>query len=85
MTGASFVDTTSRGFTQAQLASTASYQTKNLQGIGLEGNNLTGWDFSGQNLTNANLVLDADQCQPDGGGGDGGELRQHIVVRRVRT
>ena len=55
MTGASFANTTSRGFTQAQLASTASYQTKNLQGIGLEYNNLTGWDFSGQNLTNANL------------------------------
>ena len=55
MTGALFDDTTSRGFTQAQLASTASYQTKNLQGIGLGSNNLTGWDFSGQNLTNASL------------------------------
>ena len=55
VTGASFGETTSRGFTQAQLASTASYQTKNLQGIGLWCNNLTGWDFSGQNLTNADL------------------------------
>ncbi len=35
VTGASFDDTTSRGFTQAQLASTASYQAKNLQGIRL--------------------------------------------------
>ena len=50
------MDTTSRGFTQAQLASTASYQAKNLQGIGLRDNDLTGWDFSGQNLTNANLA-----------------------------
>ena len=55
MTGAGFVETTSRGFTQAQLASTASYQTKNLQGIGLYFNDLTGWDFSGQNLTDASL------------------------------
>ena len=36
-------------------ASTASYQAKNLQGIGLSSNDLTGWDFSGQNLTNADL------------------------------
>jgi polyhydroxybutyrate depolymerase len=56
VTGASFGDTTSRGFTRAQLASTASYQTKNLRGIRLS-NNLTGWDFSGQDLTNANLGL----------------------------
>ena len=55
VTGASFGETTSRGFTQAQLASTASYQTKNLQGIELWCNDLTGWDFSGQNLTNAGL------------------------------
>jgi uncharacterized protein YjbI with pentapeptide repeats len=53
--GASFAETMSRGFTQAQLTSTASYQTKNLQGIWLWSNDLTGWDFSGQNLTNANL------------------------------
>ena len=50
-----FSYTTSRGFTQAQLASTASYQAKNLQGIGLWYNHLTGWDLSGQNLANANL------------------------------
>ncbi|MEX2139381.1 MAG: pentapeptide repeat-containing protein, partial [Pirellulales bacterium] len=55
VTGAMFWGTTSRGFTQAQLASTSSYQTKNLQGIWLGNNDLTGWDFSGQNLTNANL------------------------------
>jgi uncharacterized protein YjbI with pentapeptide repeats len=55
VTGASFPDTTSRGFTKEQLYSTASYQQKNLQVIGLEGNNLSGWDFSGQNLTGANL------------------------------
>ena len=33
------------GFTEAQLASTASYQAKNLQGIGLGGNDLKGWDL----------------------------------------
>ena len=38
VTGASFDGTTSRGFTQAQLASTSSYQTKNLRGIGLSSN-----------------------------------------------
>ena len=55
MTRVSFVDTTSRGFTQAQLASTASYQAKDLPGIRLGGNDLTGWDFSEQNLTGAQL------------------------------
>jgi uncharacterized protein YjbI with pentapeptide repeats len=55
VTWAFFWETTSRGFTQAQLASTTSYQTKNLQGIGLAYNDLTGWDFSGQNLTSASL------------------------------
>ena len=76
VTGANFSDTTSRGFTQAQLASTASYQAKNLQGIGLGGNDLTGWDLSGQNLTNAESgFLDADPGQPERGGGDGGKLR----------
>jgi uncharacterized protein YjbI with pentapeptide repeats len=53
--GADFEGTTSRGFTEAQLASTASYQAKNLRGIGLSYNNLRSWDFSGQNLSNASL------------------------------
>ena len=53
VTGADFGDTTSRGFTKEQLYSTASYQAKNLQGIGLGDNDLSGWDFSGQNLSNA--------------------------------
>jgi uncharacterized protein YjbI with pentapeptide repeats len=52
------------GLTKEQLYSTASYQAKDLRGIGLgagwspygvDGNNLTGWDFSGQNLTGANF------------------------------
>ena len=43
------------GITQAQLASTASYQTKNLTGIVLSLNDLTGCDFSGQNLSGASL------------------------------
>ena len=69
-------DTTSTGFTKEQLYSTASYQEKNLQGIGLDGNDLSGWDFSGQNLANADLYgLDAHERQPERGGGDGGKLR----------
>lgn len=53
--GACFDNTTSRGFTHSQLASTASYQSKELQGIGLSGNDLSGWNLSGQNLRNAVL------------------------------
>ncbi len=49
--GANFSGTT--GFTQPQLKSTASYQAKDLAGIGLSGVNLNNWDFRGQNLTNA--------------------------------
>ncbi|HEY4760817.1 MAG TPA: pentapeptide repeat-containing protein [Thermoguttaceae bacterium] len=51
--GADFGDTTSRGFTSAQLYSTASYKAKNLAGIGLSENDLTGWNFANQNLTGA--------------------------------
>jgi len=50
---ASFCDTTSRGFTAAQLYSTASYKAKDLAWIRLRYNDLAGWDFAGQNLTNA--------------------------------
>ena len=53
VTWTSFTGTTSRGFTQAQLASTASYQAKNLQGVDLVQNDLTGWDLSGQDLRNS--------------------------------
>ena len=53
--GASFYDSTSRGFTKEQLYSTASYKIGDLQGIGLSGNDLSGWDFSGQNLAYANM------------------------------
>jgi len=55
VTGTQFYDTTSRGFTVAQLYSTQSYAAKNLSGIILAGNNLTGWDFHEQNLANARL------------------------------
>jgi uncharacterized protein YjbI with pentapeptide repeats len=55
VTGADFRDTTSRGFTAAQLYSTASYQANNLQGIGLGQNDLSGWDFQQQNLANSDL------------------------------
>ena len=51
--GANFNFTTSRGFTQAQLKATKSYQDKDLSGISLMGNNLINWEFQGQNLTNA--------------------------------
>jgi uncharacterized protein YjbI with pentapeptide repeats len=55
VTGASFGNTTSHGFTKEQLYSTASYQQSNLRGIELGGNDLTDWDLSGQDLTNAGL------------------------------
>ena len=55
VTGAGFHATTSNGFTKEQLYSTASYQQRNLRGIGLSGNDLTGWDFSGQDLTGADF------------------------------
>jgi uncharacterized protein YjbI with pentapeptide repeats len=55
VTGADFGNTTSLGFTAAQLYSTANYLAKDLHGIGLANNDLTGWDLSGQNLRNAFL------------------------------
>jgi uncharacterized protein YjbI with pentapeptide repeats len=51
----SLYSATSSSLAKEQLYSTASYQTKDLRGIGLSLNNLTGWEFTGQNLTNANL------------------------------
>ena len=53
--GTDFADTTSYGFTEEQLKSTASYQQKDLREFQLRSNDLTGWDFSGQDLTNADL------------------------------
>lgn len=53
VTGTFFHDTTSRGFTKEQLYSTASYKTKDLQGIGLGENDLSSWNFGGQNLAGA--------------------------------
>jgi uncharacterized protein YjbI with pentapeptide repeats len=55
VTGVNLHYATLRGFTQSQLASTASYRTKNLKGIQLTSNDLTGWDLNGQDLTNAVL------------------------------
>ncbi len=54
--GASFVSTTSRGFTMDVLNSTASYQNRELPGIDFGQNDLRGWDFAGQNLMNASFV-----------------------------
>jgi uncharacterized protein YjbI with pentapeptide repeats len=53
--GANFGGT--RGFTQDQLYSTASYQVKDLHGIGLRQHDLAGWNFSGQNLAGASFRL----------------------------
>jgi uncharacterized protein YjbI with pentapeptide repeats len=41
--------------TSSQCYSTASYQTGNLEGIGLAYDNLNGWNFSGQDLSHAEL------------------------------
>ena len=41
--------------TAVQLYSTASYQGKDLSGVGLALGNLTNWDFSGQKLTNTSF------------------------------
>jgi len=54
--GGKFTLATSRGFTAAQLYSTASYQAHDLAGIVLLGNNLSGWNFAGQNLKNADIA-----------------------------
>jgi autotransporter-associated beta strand protein len=59
MTGAIVVgaDFGSTGLTTSQLYNTASYQARNLPGIGLSGNDLAGGNFVGQNLTNAVFSL----------------------------
>ena len=64
--GARFDYTTSQGFTQAQLYSTASYQNRDLSGIYMYSNDLSGWNFAGQNLTNADFSsCHALRCRPD--------------------
>jgi uncharacterized protein YjbI with pentapeptide repeats len=55
VTGVDFYLTTGKGFTSAQLYSTASYKQKNLQRIGLSANDVSDWDFSGQDLTGADF------------------------------
>ena len=50
---AGFEGTVSKGFTEAQLKSTKSYQEKDLTRIRLSHNDLSDWDFSGQNLQNS--------------------------------
>ena len=64
--GTDFTGTTSKGFTEAQLYSTASYQERNLQRIVFGAftespvftwfNDLTMWDLSGQDLSYAAFV-----------------------------
>lgn len=53
VTQTSFENLTRIGFEAEQLYSTASYQAKNLYGIGLSVDDLSGWDLSGQNLNDA--------------------------------
>jgi uncharacterized protein YjbI with pentapeptide repeats len=55
VTGAVFAHTASQGFTQAQLYSTASYQTGDLRSIDLGSNDRTGWNLANQNMTGASL------------------------------
>jgi uncharacterized protein YjbI with pentapeptide repeats len=61
--GAAFFDTTTRGFTAAQLYSTASYKAGDLTGIRFgyqfsynSDTDLSGWSFSGINLTGADFA-----------------------------
>jgi uncharacterized protein YjbI with pentapeptide repeats len=53
--GTPLEDTTSRGLTQALLATTGSYQARNFTGIKLGANDLTGWDFSRRILSSASF------------------------------
>jgi uncharacterized protein YjbI with pentapeptide repeats len=54
--GASFTRGSDPGISLAQLYSTASYQARDLSGIGLAWANLADGNFVGQNLTTANLA-----------------------------
>jgi len=57
ISGVAFRDTTARGFTEAILRSTASYRSRQMEGINLLANDLRGWDFRGQDLTDATFAL----------------------------
>jgi uncharacterized protein YjbI with pentapeptide repeats len=59
LTGALVAGAFLGGITREQLYSTASYQAKDLRGIGMTGNDLSGWDLRGQNLSNAYFLGDA--------------------------
>ena len=59
VTLADFRNTTSRGFTQQQLYSTASYRVKDMRGISFWDNDLTGWNFVGQDLSGASFSFKA--------------------------
>lgn len=52
---ASFRNTTSAGFTQAQLQATQSFKNHDLNSIDLSENDLTCWDLTNQNLQNASF------------------------------
>ena len=51
----SFSNTTSRGFTAAQLYSTSSYGEKDLSWMDFSSNDLSGWHFANQNLSSDNF------------------------------
>ena len=55
ITNASFYNTTNKGFTAAQLYSTANYKNSKLCGVDLSFNDLTNWNFAGKNLTNGSV------------------------------
>lgn len=53
--GVNFYGTISKGFTQEQLYSTASYKAGDLSGVEFWYGDVSGWDFKGQNLSGANF------------------------------
>jgi uncharacterized protein YjbI with pentapeptide repeats len=64
VSGTDFSSATSRGLTEAMLASTASYKAGDLSGILLAKNDMTGWDFTGLNLARA-VFIDATLMSAD--------------------
>jgi len=84
--GANFTFTTSLGFGQRQLYSTASYRRGDLHGILLKQNDLSGWDLAGQILRQADFsqsdVMGTDLSRTNLTGADFTEatLRAAIIV-----
>jgi uncharacterized protein YjbI with pentapeptide repeats len=87
--GVNFRSTTSLGFTQAQLASTASYKSHDLPGVNFSFDDLSGWNLSSQNLagatftgatlTNTNLA-DADLRGTTGFAAGSGTITKNAIL-----